>query len=432
MSGAASLRLVGAVAPDGAPIEVECAGGRITALSRPAATSATRNVPSPTGHDGGMVVDLSGHVLMPALAEPHAHVDKAYTADDYDNPTGDLDGAITVSQLTFANSSAADIERRARRAFAAYVSKGCLAVRTHVAISPAVGLRSVEGVARAAEAFAPLIDVQIVAHATPPTYGPAGAERRSLLREAFAIGATHMGGNPYRADDPRAETAVLLDMAGEEGKPVDLHTDETIEPTVLTVRDLADLVRRSGFSHPVAASHCVSLGMIRPAMQEAVAAELAETGVAVISLPQTNLFLQSRAVGFAKPRGLTALDALYAAGVRVAAGGDNVQDPFNPMGKGDPLEAASLLVTAGHLDVATAFDAVGRAAREVMGLQAEGLVEGAPADLVAVPGRNLREAIAEGDSRRVVVRHGVVVPRAALAELTECFLPVEPEEVLVD
>jgi cytosine deaminase len=143
----------------------------------------------------------------------------------------------------------------------------------------------------------------------------------------------------------------------------------------------------------------------------------------VISLPQTNLYLQSREVGHAKPRGLTALDALYAAGVSVAAGGDNVQDPFNPMGRADPLETASLLVTAGHLDVAVAFDAVSASARRVMGVDAQGITEGAPADLVAVPGQTLRGAIAEGDPRRVVVRRGEVVDAATLAELTDGWKP---------
>jgi cytosine deaminase len=120
---------------------------------------------------------------------------------------------------------------------------------------------------------------------------------------------------------------------------------------------------------------------------------------------------------------LTALDALIAAGVLVAAGGDNVQDPFNPMGKADPLEAASLLVTAGHLDVAVAFGAVSDSGRRVMGIDARGISEGAPADLVAVPGQTLREAMAEADPRRIVVRRGEVVDAAALAELTDGWRP---------
>ena len=414
---AGSLRLESAVAPDGGPISVECTGGRITAVWRDGS--------SPPPGAGTVVADLAGHVLMPALAEPHAHVDKAYTADDYANPTGDLDGAIKVSMLSFAASTAEDIERRARRAFAAYVAKGCLAVRTHVSVGPFVGLRSIEGVVRAARDFEPLVDIQIVAHGSPPTFGAQGADQCALLRDAFDLGATHLGGTPYRSEDPAAETAALLELAGELGRPLDLHTDETIDPAVVSVRDLARLVAATGFPHPVAASHCVSLGVIPRAEQDEVASLLAESGVAIISLPQTNLFLQSRDVSHAKPRGLTALDALYAAGVTVAAGGDNVQDPFNPMGRADPLEAACLLVTAGHLDVSSAFDAVSRSARRVMGVNAEGLVEGAPADLVAVPGRSLREAIAEADTNRIVVRRGALVARAALGEWSEGRLPRE-------
>jgi cytosine deaminase len=360
---------------------------------------------------------------MPAMAEPHGHVDKAYTADEYPNPTGDLHGAIVVSHLSLMASSASDIERRVRHVFAAYVAKGCLAIRSHVVVENWIGLRSLKGVLRAAEAFAPFLDIQLVAHGGPPSTGLVGAEQRGLLSDAIAMGATHIGGSPYRADDPREETATLLEIAGNAGVPVDFHTDETIDPAMVSVRDLAELVMATGFTNGVAASHCVSLGVIPPAMQAEVARLLVSSNVAVISLPQTNLYLQSREVGHAKPRGLTALDALFAAGVLVAAGGDNVQDPFNPMGKADPLEAASLLVTAGHLDVAVAFEAVSASARRVMGVDAQGITEGAPADLVAVPGQTLRGAMAEADPRRVVVRRGEVVDAATLAELTDGWKP---------
>jgi cytosine deaminase len=409
------LRLTGGVAPDGGEIAVDCLDGRIASVLRGEAVVA-----APAGV---RVVDVSGHVLMPAMAEPHGHVDKAYTADEYPNPTGDLDGAIVASHLSFMSSSASDIESRARRAFAAYVARGCLAVRSHVVVGNWIGLRSLEGVLRAAEAFAPLLDIQLVAHGGPPSTGLVGAEQRRLLSDAIAMGATHIGGTPYRADDPREETAALLEIAGNAGMPVDFHTDETIDPATVSVRDLAELVKATGFTNGVAASHCVSLGVIPPAMQAEVAGLLVASNVAVISLPQTNLYLQSREVGHAKPRGLTALDALLTAGVLVAAGGDNVQDPFNPMGRADPLETASLLVTAGHLDVAVAFDAVSASARRVMAIDAQGITVGAPADLVAVPGQTLRGAMAEADPRRIVVRRGEVVNAATLAELTDGWTP---------
>lgn len=412
-----TLRLVGAVGADGERLDVDVRGATIAACvrgGRPDPAPAPLSAPlSADGADGAVeTVDLSGMTLLPALCEPHAHVDKAYTADRYPNPTGDLTGAIEASLRCFAEMSAEDVAACARRSFRAYVANGCLSVRTHVAVGTVMGLRSLEGVLAAVGELDGLLDVQVVAHVSPPVHGPGKGAHLSLLREAIAMGATHVGGTPYRSDDPVAETRALLEEAAAAELPVDLHTDETLDPTCLTVVALAELVERSRFPFSVAASHCVSLGVQPPGEQRRVAEALAAARIAVICLPQTNLFLQGRQHVRAVPRGLTALSPLRAAGVRVAAGGDNVQDAFNPMGRGDPLEAASLLVTAGHLDPATAFAAVTSGARAVMGLAPVSLAPGSPADLVAVPGAGLREAIAEADARRVVIRRGVVVPQA--------------------
>ncbi|MBO0886240.1 MAG: amidohydrolase family protein [Acidimicrobiales bacterium] len=402
--GPGALRLVGATDPDGLPLTVECAGGLITAVERGPGPTGERSTP-----EGPASVDLRGMTLLPALVEPHAHIDKAYTADIEENPTGDLDGAIAVSLRTFASMTSRDVERRAWRALGAYLAKGCLSVRTHVAINQAIGLRALEGVLAAAIELDDLMDVQVVGHISPPITGVAGTGNRSLLRAAIDMGITLVGGTPYRSADPIAETRACLEEAERAEIGVDLHTDETLDVSSLTVWELACQVAEMGFPFGVTASHCVSLGVQDPAVQREVAELLARAGVAVISLPQTNLYLQARNHGSAKPRGLTGIEALQAAGVPVAAGGDNVQDPFNPMGRADPLEAASLLVTAGHLDTRTAFEAVTSVSRAVLGLPPVALEVGRSADLVAVPGGCLREVIAEGDPRRVVVRRGVIL-----------------------
>jgi len=125
----------------------------------------------------------------------------------------------------------------------------------------------------------------------------------------------------------------------------------------------------------------------------------------------TNLYLQGRAVGTATPRGLTAIRALLSAGVTLAAGEDNVQDPFNPLGRADPLGTAQLLVLAAHLDPHVAVGLVGAGARAVLGLPAVQIHAGAPADLVAIAGRSLREVVATATEDRVVIRCGRVVSR---------------------
>jgi cytosine deaminase len=242
-----------------------------------------------------------------------------------------------------------------------------------------------------------------------PVTGPAGAEHRALLREAIAMGADVVGGCPHLEPEPVAATETLLSIAAELGCPIDLHSDEQLNPAVLYVRDFATQVAASGFPHGAVASHCVSLGVQPPDRQAAVAAELAAAGIAVVTLPQTNLYLQGRAHPTATPRGLTALRALLDAGVTVAGGADNLQDPFNPVGRADPLETAALLVLAGHLSPAEAYHAVSAAARSAMGLPEVTLTPGAPAELVAIPAASLREAIAFAPGPRVVVHRGVVV-----------------------
>jgi len=117
----------------------------------------------------------------------------------------------------------------------------------------------------------------------------------------------------------------------------------------------------------------------------------------------------------ATPRGITALRALLDAGVTVAGGGDNVQDFFHPLGCGDPLHTAALLVLGGQLDIATAYRLVSEGARAAMGLPTAGIAPSAPADLLAVAGGSLQEVLATATEDRLVFRRGRLVERTRIA-----------------
>ena len=157
------------------------------------------------------------------------------------------------------------------------------------------------------------------------------------------------------------------------------------------------------------ASHCVSHGMQDEPTQRAVAEELAAADVAVVTLPQTNLFLQARGAATAPPRGLAGLHALLAAGVTVAGGADNLQDAFNTVGRADPLETAALLVMAGHLSPTAAYEAVTSASRRALGLPAVTVAVGSPAELLAMKAPSLRAAIADAPPDRMVFAKGRLV-----------------------
>ena len=358
----------------------------------------TDSAPSPLE---AQLID-AGYLLLPAPAEPHAHLDKALTADLVPNPDGDLLGAIRGWITHRETLDLDDFVTRAERAARMSLSNGFTAIRTHVDLGVDIGTTAVEALIEVRSRMSGLVDIQIVGLTGRPSGGPNGADNRAILRDAIDMGLDVVGGCPHLDEDPVACTNDLLAIAGEAGLPIDLHTDETLDPSHLELELLAQAVIDTGFEHGATASHCVSLSMQSDAVQQRVAEIVAEAGVNVVALPQTNLFLQARGMTVAPPRGLTATAALDRAGVNVCAGADNLQDPFCTVGRADPLETAALMVMAGHDPVELAFERVTTRARAAIGIPGDG-------DILAIRAATLREAVASAPADRIVIRNGTIV-----------------------
>lgn len=394
--------LTGALLPGGRVADVGLAGGRVAAIG-PAGTV-------PAG-DGG-VLDLAGHVLLTAPAEPHAHLDKALTWDAIEPPTGDLRAAIESFRAFAAVEDEDGIAERAERALARMLVNGTTAVRTHVDFFGGDDpLRGFRALGRVRERFAGLVDLELVAL-------PAWDTSDALIEAALDAGADLVGGAPHLAPEPFVDLHRLLDLARRTGRGVDLHSDEGLDAPV-TLQAYAE--RTADWAVGRSAGHCVRLGTLQGPALQAVVEAVRRADIGVIGLPITNLYLQGREHPVSTPRGITALRTLQDAGVRVAAGADNLRDPFNPMGRGDALETASLLVTAGHLHVAEAVAAVTSGARSVLGLPFAGPVEGAVADLLAVRAGSLADAVAFAPADRFVLKAGRLV--AATRTSTDTALP---------
>jgi cytosine deaminase len=211
--------------------------------------------------------------------------------------------------------------------------------------------------------------------------------------------------------DPDAKGAVefLVQTAVSAGIPLDLHADENLRTTSVDLEHLAHVVLSEGVQHRIAASHCVSLSTRDERDIQRIAEMVALAGISVIALPQTNLYLQARGVHSNSPRAITPIHALRRAGVNVAAGADNLQDPFNLVGRADPLEIASLLMTASHLSTAEAMESVTTNSSLIVTGEKHLLTVGSPANLVGVRSTTVREAIAMGPPDRFVVYGGVAI-----------------------
>ena len=365
--------------------------------------------------EGANVVDVGEWLLLPPMAEPHAHLDKALTAEQVPNQRGDLSGAIEAWKAAaeagvFTHD---DMVLRIRSAIDKLLLSGVTAIRSHINCGSGAGISHLVAAQEAVVDYQGVVDIEFVALTHSPMIGAGSELNRMALIDAIELGVGVVGGCPHLEDDGSGSIAYDLSAARSAGLPIDLHVDETLDPTVLTLRDLARMVIDSGFEGRVAASHCVSLGMQTPDVQSAIAREVAEAGIAVIPLPQTNLFLQGRDHPTGTPRGLTAIAALREAGVLVAAGADNVQDPFNLVGRSDPLETAALLVMAGHVLPDDAYEMVSNNVRRAMGLAAVRFEVGDPADFVAIDAPSIRAAIADAPADRMVFKSGRLIASSA-------------------
>jgi cytosine deaminase len=395
-------RITGVTLADGRAVEVTIEDGIVSTVD-PAGSSGLARAGD---------LHLPEWLLLSAATEPHAHLDKAFSWAHVDQVYGDLRAAIASWHDFAATVSGEDVYARARLALDRYLAHGITTVRTHIDVLPGDDpLRGVEAVLRLRDEVYGVLDLQVTLLARYDCPAP-------LMAEAIRLGVDVLGGCPHLADDPAGETIRLLDLAEQFGIPLDLHTDEQLGADVLSIRELSRQVRSRGLAQRVTASHCVSLGSLEPHLLAEVVEEIRLAGIGIVSLPITNLYLQGRDHPTLRPRGITALRALLDADVDVAAGGDNLRDPFNPMGRADPFETTSLLVTAGHLDADEALAAVTRGGRRVLGLPPSGPTVGAAANFVALTAPSLADALAGPGDTRVVVHRGRLVSQTTVHRQT--------------
>src|SRR3954451_17306532 len=124
--------LRGVTLADGATVDVRIGRAEVTAVS------AVSTVPRQPGDDDA---DLTGHVLVTAAVEPHAHLDKAFLAERVVNRTGDLLGAIEAMVAARPVLTMEDTAERAERAARLFAANGYRVVRTHVDTTLDHGLR---------------------------------------------------------------------------------------------------------------------------------------------------------------------------------------------------------------------------------------------------------------------------------------------------
>ena len=416
------LLIRNATLPDGRTgRDIGITGGRIAAVEAGITAEA------------GEVIDAAGLLVSPPFVDPHFHMDATLSLGlPRMNVSGTLlEGIALWGELRPTLTKEALVERAVRYCDLA-VSKGLMAVRSHVDVSDP-RLVTVEALLEVREIVAPYLDLQLVAFPQDGFYRCAEAE--AALTRALDMGVEIVGGIPHferTMEEGARSVAALCRLAAERGLRVDMHCDETDDPLSRHIETLAAETVRHGLQGRVAGSHLTSMHSMDNYYVSKLLPLMAEAEVAAIPNPLINMMLQGRHDTYPKRRGLTRIPEMLATGITVGFGQDCVLDPWYSMGTGDLLDVAHMALHATQLgsgaDKRALFDCVTVNSAKIMGLEGYGLDVGCHADMVLLQAKDPAEAIRLRPNRLKVIRRGKVVAQTA-PEVSTLDLPGRPGHV---
>jgi cytosine deaminase len=234
------------------------------------------------------------------------------------------------------------------------------------------------------------------------------------LADLIAEHRDTLGAVTYPLPDLERLLEATMLRAANRNLDLDFHVDETGDPSVNTLRVIADAALRTEFPGRIVAGHCCSLATQDEAEADATMDRVAEAGIAVVSLPMCNMYLQGRDGERTTPhwRGVTLLHELAERGVPVAVASDNTRDPFYAYGDLDMVEVFREAVRILQLDhpIGTWPATVARAPAAIIGRPERGVIAvGKPADLVLFRARSFTELLSRPQADRTVLRSGKAI-----------------------
>jgi cytosine/creatinine deaminase len=385
--------------------------GKITGI-----TDAADDVKGlPDGETPDEVIDQNKGIVLPCFIECHTHLDKGHIWSRRPNPDGTFPGALdNVMKDRDTSWSATDVRTRMDFALRSAEHHGVSAIRTHIdSLGKQIDISwPVFAEMRAAWAdritlqASPLFGIQ---YALDPAH--VAAVIAALKRHGTGL----LGAVTYMIPELDKALDVLFRAAIENGFDLDFHVDEASDPAARSLERIAAAALRHKFTGKILCGHCCSLALQGPEDEKRIIAMVKEAGIAIVSLPMCNMYLQDRQKtpdGSSRTprwRGITSLHELKAAGVPVMVSSDNTRDPFYAYGDLDTLEVFREATRIGHFDhpAGNWINTVTSTPAQLMGLQPPGgRISGGPANLIMFKARNWTELLSRPQHDRVVLRHG--------------------------
>lgn len=361
--------------------------------------------------DGATTIDASGCLLLPGLADAHAHLDKTLWGTPWHpNQAGPALWDKINHERELLARLALPPALQGARLLRRMIACGTTHCRSHVDIGPDIGLAHFHDLLAMREAHRDWIDLQLVAF--PQTGVMVRPGTLDLLEQAVREGAEVLGGlDPMGIDhDPKGQLDGLFAIAARHGCELDIHLHDAGALGAATFEMIAERTRALGLKGRVAVSHAFCLGQLEPARLEQLISLLLENDIAIMSHAPSG------------PTPFPPLRLLHERGVRLFTGSDGVRDAWGPLNNGDLLERAYLIAyRSGFRDdpgIELALTMATFGGAQLMGAQGYGLEIGCAADLVLVGAETAAEAVVLHPPRRAVFKRGRLV-----AQDGRCLLP---------
>ena len=364
--------------------DIGIAEGRIVAIGKDLAGDAE-------------ILDAGGRLAVPGFVETHIHLDKACILDRCNSEEGTLGEAIREVSAAKKAFTVEDIRTRAVKTLEKCILQGTTRMRAHLEVDPVIGLKSIEAVLPLIADYAWALDLEICVFPQEGLLNNPGTDE--LMVAALKRGARVVGGCPYTDSDPPGQIERVFAMARDFDVDIDFHLDFDTKPEGMTVEKVCEETARHGYGGRVAIGHVSKLSALPPEQLRAVAARLADVGVAVTVLPSTDLYLMGAERDHDIVRGVAPVHRLIAQGVNCSLSTNNVLNPFTPFGDGSLVRMANLYANIAQIGsaagISECLEMVTHRPARLLRAADYGIAVGKPADLVILDALSRAAAVQE-------------------------------------
>jgi cytosine/adenosine deaminase-related metal-dependent hydrolase len=377
----------------GDPIDVLIRDGVISAIGTGLAT------------EGGVnQIDGGGRLVFPGLVDAHTHMDKTLLGLPWHrHETGPSLLDKIEGERRLRQEEGIDAHQQSTRHAHRAITSGTTHIRSFADIDTEWELKGFRGLMQTKEDLKDAVTIQVVAFPQSGMLVRPGTVE--LMEQALKEGADVVGGlDPSTIDrDPKGHLDTIFGLAEKYDVNVDIHLHEPGDLGAFDMEMIAERTVALGMQGRVVISHAFALGGVDHIRLDGLIQLLLDNDIAIMSHGPSG----------GKPA--PPVGQLRAAGVRLCAGNDGIQDAWGPLNRPEMLLRAYLIAYRNNFrrddEIEGVIDIVTNGGADVMRMSDYGFAEGKAADLVLIDEETHVSAVINQPTPWLVMKRGVITAR---------------------